>query len=284
MRLNNISFPHPVLGIGGSVYGAISVDQEIIQNDAAYECRFSCHFEDEYIKNLIDFGKAKYFCEATCSATLYRESQLFDASEFTFTIDRKEVRGTVEVTVSIVAVEDIPEYVNGNVSPLYKGFDSFYVERGDLLAVFGVFPIEADIQYEKLKAVSQIFVVTGDNENETVSIDLDGPKINVKMAPGLFSLFCEERINKSTLYAPLFHASLVLNALVKAIGEIEKHKKEAWAKTIMHRLNTEQDIHPVFKAWKDPEKWVEIAQELLNNPYESMLSAIKKIDDKFNKE
>lgn len=284
MRLNNISFPHPVLGIGNSVMGAISVDHEIIQNETAYECHFSCHFDDEYIKTLLDFGKAQFFCEATCSATLYRNSQTYNTLDFDFNIDRKDVRGTVEILVSIIAIEDIPEYVNGNTSPLYKGFDSFYVEKGDMLAVFGEFSIEADIQYEKLKAVSQIFAVTGNNTGKAVNIDLDGDKIIIDMNPSLFSIFCDESINKSTLYAPLFHASLVLNALIKALNELETHTNTVWGKTILHRLENEQDAHPIFKSWKDPEKRIEIAQELLNFPYESMLKAIKIIDDKFKKD
>ena len=284
MRLSNISFPHPVLGIGNSVLGPIDVEHEIVQTDDSYECHFNCRLNDEYIKRLIDDGKARYFCEATCSSTLYRQSETFALPEFDFVIGRKDVRGTVEILVAVVAVEDIPQYVNKNCSPLYKGFDSFYVEEGDLLAAFGEFSIEADIQYEKLKAVSQIFVVTGNNQKKGVNIDLEGEKIIVDMHPDIFALFSDESINSNTLYAPLFHASLVLNALVKALGCLESHETSLWAKTIKHRLETEQDEHPVFKNWKDSERHIEIAQELLNNPYDSLLRAVKIIDDKFRTE
>ena len=284
MRLSNISFPHPVLGIGNSVLGPINVEHEIVQTDDSYECHFNCNMIDEHIKKLIDDGKARYFCEATCSSTLYRQSETFALPEFDFIIDRKDVRGTVEILVAVVAVEDIPKYINKNCSPLYNGFDSFYVEEGDLLAAFGEFSIEADIQYEKLKAVSQIFVVTGNNQEKGVNIDLEGDKIIVDMHPNIFALFSDDSINKNTLYAPLFHASLVLNALVKALGCLENHETSLWAKTIKHRLETEQEEHPVFKNWKDSERHIEIAQELLNNPYDSLLRAVKIIDDKFRTE
>ena len=284
MRLNNISFPHPVLGIGNSILGQINISHEIVQTDDYYECHFSCRMSDEYIQKLIDEGKALYFCEATCSSTLYRSSETYNVPEFDFSIGRKEVRGTVELFVAIVAVEDIPKYVNGNCSSIYQGFDSFYVEEGDLLAAFGEFSIEADIQYEKLKAVSQIFVVTGNNASKGVNIDLEGEKIIVDMNPVLFGLFSDESINKNMLYAPLFHASIVLNALIMALHNLESHENLLWAKTIKHRLESEQEEHPVFKNWKDPERHNEIAQVLLNDPYDSLLRAIKIIDDKFRAE
>ena len=284
MRLSNISFPHPVLGIGNSIQGTIDVSHEIVQTDELYECHFVCRMSDEYIKKLIVEGKAKYFCEATCSSTLFRYSETFDVPEFDFNIGRKDVRGTVEILVAIVAVEDIPKYVNNNRSPMYQGFDSFYVEEGDLLAAFGEFTIEVDIQYEKLKAVSQIFVVTGNNTGKGVNIDLEGDKIIVDMHPDLFALFSDESINKNTLYAPLFHASVVLNALIMALNNLESHESLLWAKTIKHRLESEQEEHPVFKNWKDPERHNEIAQVLLNDPYDSLLRAIKIIDDKFRAE
>lgn len=284
MKLSNISFPHPVLGIGNSIQGTIDVTHEIVQTDELYECHFICRMSDEYIQKLIDEGKAKYFCEATCSSTLFRYSETYDISEFDFNIGRKDVRGTVEILVAVVAVEDIPRYVNNNRSPMYQGFDSFYIEEGDLLAAFGEFTIEADIQYEKLKAVSQIFVVTGNNTGKGVNIDLEGNKIIVDMHPDLFALFSDESINRNTLYAPLFHASVVLNALIMALNNLESHERLLWAKTIKHRLETEQEEHPVFKHWKDPERHNEIAQVLLNDPYDSLLRAIKIIDDKFRAE
>ena len=284
MRFNNISFPHPVLGIGDSIHGTISLYHEIAQTDDNYECHFKCTISDEYILELIETGKAMYYCEATCSSSLYRKSETFLDPEFDFIIGRKEVRGTVEMMVAVIAVKDIPNYVNKNCTALYQGFDSFYVEKGDLLAAFKDFSFEADIEYQKLKAVSQIFVVTGNYQKEGVNIDLEGDKIVVEMHPDIFTLFVDESINKNSLYAPLFHASIVLNALIKALQSLDTHENKLWAKTIKHRLETEQNEHPVFSSWKDPERHNEIAQVLLNNPYNSLLRAIKVIDDKFKAE
>lgn len=276
MRLNNITFPHPVLGIGNSVIGPIALDHSIVQTDDTYDCAFKCQFDDDFIKELVADKKAAFFCEATCSGTLYRKSVTEFTPELTMQIERKDVRSTVDILVAIIALEEIPEYRNGNVSPLYKGFDSFFVQKGDLLAAFGEIRIEADIQYEKLKAVSQIFVVVGGYERNTVYIDLTGEKIVVRMPDSMYVVFARESINKNSLYAPLFHASIVLNALIKALQEIDSYKDKLWAKTILHRLETEPE--PKFKSWRDRENVEEIAQLLLNNPYDSMLRAISIID------
>ena len=104
------------------------------------------------------------------------------------------------------------------------------------------------------------------------------------MHPDIFALFVDESINKNSLYAPLFYASIVLNALIEALRKLETHENSLWAKTIKYRLETEQEEHPVFKNWKDVERHNEVAQALLNNPYDSMLRAIKIIDDKFRAE
>ena len=284
MRLNNVSFPHPVLGIAKSILSTISINHRIVQNDSCYDCHFECIMGDRDIQALIDEGRAKYFCEATCSATLYRKAELYSLPSFDFSIGRKQVRGTVSVFVAIVSVDTIPNYVSSNRSGLYRAFDSFYIEKGDLLAVFGEFPIEADIQYEKLKAVSQIFVVTGNNLTKDVNIDLDGEKITVNMHPDDFAIFSDEGINKNVLYAPLFHASIVLNALIAALRDLESYGDRLWAKTIKRRLETEAEEHPEFKSWTDPAQTNKIAQILLNYPYNSALKAIKQIDNTIKNE
>jgi len=277
MNLAKGAYPHPVLGIGESILDHnINTRHSLVEEENSYELKIECNYENDDIKSLVETGKAAYLCEATCSATLYRKATVYNSPFFTFIVDRKEVRGHVDLLVKVIATVDIEKYTNSKASPLFQYMGPCYVQKGDILAVLYEDGFEADIQYEKLKAVSQIFVVTGDYSGNTINVDLSRDKIEVQMPASMYSLFADPSINRNPLYAPLFHASIVQNALVKALREMDNNRDKVWAKTIRHRLETEEE----FKSIPiDEDNYSKISQLLLNNPYDSMLKAIKKIDD-----
>lgn len=278
MKFNDISFPHPVLGVGDAVKSKFGLNPvpAITSNVDAYSVTVSCEHDNSELNNLINSGQAEYFCEATCSNTLYREIVTSGSNEIKLEIPKKNVKGKVFFTCALVAKSPISNYQNSKSHPDYNGY-SFDIEAGDVLAFFGEFNFNADINYEKLKAVSSFMEVVENKDDKAVytNIDLNKSKIEVQLPSDDYKLFANESISKEPKFAPIFHSSIVLNALLIALYNFESHKDLLWAKVIDYRLMNEKMFENI--SIDDKENIPEIAQRLLGNPFRRLISELQVI-------
>ena len=182
MNFNNISFPHPVLGVANEVSSEIKRiekdDISINPKSHSYEIRVKLSFDDEVLRQLIQDDKAEFICEATCSNTLYRKIIRSEKPKIEFEILRKQVKGRIDFLCLLVAKENIESYSNTNFHSDYNGF-SFEVEQGEVLAYFGDFYFNADIKYEKLKAVSSFMEIVPNEELTYTYVDLKKSKMTI---------------------------------------------------------------------------------------------------------
>ena len=190
-----------------------------------------------------------------------------------FKVPRKQVKGRVEFVCLLVAKQNIYSYSNSNSHSDYNGF-SFEIDKGDVLAYFGEFSFNADIKYEKLKAVSSFMDIVEMEDLSHTNIDLKKNKIEVQLPTEDFDIFRSDAIGKEPLFSPLFHSSIVLNALLIALYNFEEHKEEyQWAKVIEYRLKNEKQFETLSIVEK--ENIPEIAQRLLGNPFRRMLNGLE---------
>ena len=95
MKNNNISYPHPVDGIGSSFKNPINLDdfQLGVDEKDAENFHFSVQLKTKSIniENLIKNGKAEYLCEVDCRYTFFRESKSSKSNEIEFCFPRKRV-------------------------------------------------------------------------------------------------------------------------------------------------------------------------------------------------
>lgn len=285
MNFNNISFPHPVLGVANEVSSEIKRiekdDISINPNNHCYEVKVKYTFDDEVLKQMVQDGKAEFICEATCSNTLYREIIRSEKSKITFEIPRKRVKGKVEFVCLLVANENIESYSNANFHSDYNGF-SFEIEQGDILAYFGDFSFNADIKYEKLKAVSSFMEIVPNEELTYTHVDLKKPKIEIQLPTETYKLYQSGFISQEVKFAPVFHSSIVLNALLTALYNFEEHKDYLWAKVIDYRLKNEKQFKDM--NFDEKENIPEIAQMLLGNPFKRLLEGLNVIVESENEE
>lgn len=274
MNFNNLSFPHPVLGIADNISGEISIEPKIVSDIDNYIVTIDFKFNNIDLIKLIDENKAELICEATCSNTLYRE--IIKAKLTTgFEIPRKQVKGKVEFICLLVSKENIPSYSNVDSHEDYKGF-TFDIEQGEVLAYFGEFSFNADIRYEKLKAVSSFMDIVEKEDLTYTNVDLKKNKIEVQLPTSDWNIFRSDTIGKEPMYAPIFHSSIVLNALLIALYNFEEHKEYfQWAKVIDYRLKNEKQFEtlPIVEKENIPE----IAQRLLGNPFNRLLNGLEVI-------
>ena len=85
MKFNDVTFPHPVLGLGDAVFGNIELgNPEINSSQDVYEVKVSSKQDNPDLKNLLNENKAEFLCEVTCTNTLYRELFLSNNGKIEF--------------------------------------------------------------------------------------------------------------------------------------------------------------------------------------------------------
>lgn len=214
----------------------------------------------------------KQLAQILCIVKIFTSS----VSEIKFEIPKKQVKGKIFFTCVLVAKTAIANYHNSKSHPDYNGY-SFEIDYGDVLAFFGEFSFNADINYEKLKAVSSFMEVVEnkDEKAEFTNIDLNKSKIEVQLPTEDYKTFANDSISKELKFAPIFHASIVMNALLTALYNFESHKELLWAKVIDYRLKNEKHFENI--SIDDKENVPEIAQRLLGNPFRRLISELQVI-------
>lgn len=273
MNFSNVSFPHPVLGIADDILSEIKVLSTInlSQDDYVIKLDYICDNDD--LLKLIECKKAEYVCEVTCTDTVYREAIKGSNSKMEFNISRKSVKKGVEFQCLLVAKENIDSYSNSKFHSDYAGFN-FSIDKGDVLAHFGGFSFNADIKYEKLKAVSSFMDIVEREDLTYSNIDLKKNKIEIQLPSDDYNIFRKDTIGKVPVFASVFHSSIVLNALLIALYNFEEHKEEyQWAKVIDYRLKNEKEFESL--SIEEKENIPEIAQCLLGNPFKRLLNGME---------
>lgn len=278
MKFNDVSFPHPVLGVGDAVNSKFGFNPvpDITSTVDAYSIVVNCEHDNADLSALVNSGQAEFLCEATCSNTLYREIFTGNSGEIKFEIPKKQVKGKVFFTCVLVAKSPIANYQNSKSHPDYNGY-SFEIDNGDVLAFFGEFNFNADINYEKLKAVSSFMEVVENKDLNAIytNVDLNKSKIEVQLPSEDYKLFASDSISKEPKFAPVFHSSIVLNALLMALYNFDLHKDLLWAKVIDYRLKNEKTFANI--SIEEKENIPEIAQRLLGNPFRRLISELNVI-------
>lgn len=278
MRIHNISFPHPVLGIGDDIITVNPTAINVIraENGASYVFSISLMGTTTEISDLVKNGKAWYACEVNCVTTLYRKAWKGDQPDFDIIIPKDELGKTVSFAGMVVAKEEINPYKSNDFNPDYAGA-AFHILPGDLLAWYGEVEYQADINYEKISSIASIMKITEDPEARTPHFLYGEDKINIQLPTELYNQF-RDSINGS-VYEDLVHASLAQQALVGALMNYEANSQTLWARTLDYRLKNENRLKGYAEAVEttDINGIMELAQIILFDPYKRMFASLKQL-------
>lgn len=284
MKRNNISYPYPVLGIGDDILPRPSITVEPIKADSKnYYVTVKVQMENNDISTLIKNGFAEYGCEVECSRTFFMQWFGFKTPEFSIILPRHSVAEKVSFDCRVSVIKDIKGYVNCCANKDYDGI-SFDLQAGSVLASFGKFNYNADIQYDKLHSAGAFITIVEGNDPENTTYTLDHPKIEIKLPPSLFKEYKEKYNKRTSKWADVFHSSIAFNALVYALFSYNEdiHKDLLWAKTLDYRISLEPSLKVYKDTMKDkaPKDVMELAQALLGNPYKRMFKTIGSLDER----
>lgn len=281
MNLIDISFPHPVLGDADAIGSNIAlIPKPIVESTTnSYKICVNYYHNNDDLNNLLQQSKIEYVCEATCSNTLFRKIYRSEQNIIEFEILKKQVKGRVEFVCLMVAKQDIKDYLNSEFHPDYSDY-RFDIEEGDIMAKFGIFHFDADIKYNKLKAVSSLMEIVENSDLDYSNIDLRKSKIEIQLPSEDYLLFNLPSLSKEAKFASIFHSSIVLYALNIALYNIEDNSNCLWARAIRYRLENEDQFKNISLSEK--ENIPEIAQRLLGNPINRLMNGLKIIIESSN--
>ena len=281
MKSKNLVLPHPVLGQGDDINGISGFRGEpsIKISEDSYDIEFEIIVENGTILDLVNADKAIYCCEVLCPGTLYREIYYSSSLRFKFEIPRTFLKNRVDFQAKCIATKSILNYNNPAFHADFEGF-MFDLEKADVIATFGTFNFNADIQYNKLKAASTFMqIVPNEPGRQMTEYVLDDSKIQIKLPPELYEKY--KFFGNRREFAPIIHASLVQTALTIALFNFKEHveRGDIWALSILHRLENEPELNN-GSGQIDNSKVPEIVQKLLGNPNERMIIQLEKLSSR----
>lgn len=269
MKLSNVSFPHPVLGINQGLEPDINGEFIVFYEDSVsdlYKVQIEFNLYQKQINELIKLGNAAYACEVNCRKTAYRELYTTTDTSQSIVIPTDLLRDEVSWDFFVIATKDFNYTEKGEWHPDYKN-KTFSVEKGMPLAYGG--QKRRMIEWDPLsdRKNSLITVEPGTNDTGPFTVDLQSETINIFLPKKTFMLF-EGIYASRPEYQDAFHASLVVPAIAKAITVMESSEgsdleEKKWFQTIDIKLEND----PRLAAEDDPFKK---AQMILENPFSSL--------------
>lgn len=187
----SIAYPHPVLcpsdisdDYPNATFEITNRDDMVKVNELdSTAAKISCQFQldDDFMKSLIDEGKAAYGLEVSCTRTLYRKSFSSRAPLIETEIPRGSLYGRVQILTYIAATQDIPNFQGGDSWHEDYNNISFNLEKGTLLAADMPFSYTAGNSPES--EMSAIFMVDEkDSTEDYIEVFLDAEKVVIYMS------------------------------------------------------------------------------------------------------
>jgi hypothetical protein len=225
MHIKAKLFPYPVLA---NSFNNDYIDSEfdIIINETITKTtiilKMLPKLKNNGLEELIKDDKASFFMHIECPYTCFRELFVIPFEEKTIEISADKVEGDIQICPFIVALKDLLDYTNNCFNKDYEN-TSFFIERGNILAIGYEKIITIEKENDNLLNVSSIFVVTEikDENYEDIIIDYSGDKIGIRLPGKIFKKFVS--INQNNLNAqPILHSMLIIPALIKCIEELKQ--------------------------------------------------------------
>lgn len=283
MRINNLSLPHPVLGIGDDVRGSYTVDFQVELNKEKISLKVRQNIINRTLRTLIDGKKAVFTVEINCHQTFYRQSLLNSEESYVLEIPSACLRNKVIVNFYITVTQDLAEYQIDEANEDYSGY-RFDISKGDVLAYGGFTSFNAPKDWQALLAVTSFMQIEKYDKTEgPLQFVLTQDKVVIQMSQNDYERYNEYKAAKN-LY-PIFHGSFVFAALLHALYNMNSSKESAdtdWYQALDDRLNTEEKFKGLDIQQID--HIPEIAQKLLDNPIYRELVGIKNIIEAANQE
>ena len=284
---NNSSFPHPVLGINHGVMPDLEDDAlqlvSVDETEDTYVYTFALKQYNTQIARYIEEKRAEYICEVDCVRTFYKDTIRSFDPELKVELKKSSVVGHVDFYFYVVTKCAFPKYTN-RFNDDYRNLEtgempSFNLDTGAVLVAFGKHSDDITTRFNNKPDLRSFIQVVKRQDNEkNVEITLTDDTINIELPVDMFTLFLS--YNQKD-YGGIFYTSLVFNALVKGILNIEKKDGATWADSIKALIELSPDKYKGLSL-EEPADAVDIATQMLTNnaygsPYDLLFDSINNL-------
>jgi len=276
MKIDKLSFPHPVLGRGDDVDGEYDVNASVRMGSSEIELVINHGVSNDSIKQIINNGKAVYCVEVNCAKTLFRKSFLSSETTQIVSIPSESLRGRTRAVFYIVIKSDITGYFPDGLNEAYGG-TKFELDAGEVLGYGGHIDFIAAKEWASTRSVSSIMTIGKLGKKEgPFEIDINADRIVVLLSDKDY-----ERFLKTVRfgYDSIFHSSIVLPVLIYALSELvvsdgdtEEYSDYQWYQILENLLNSED-----MKHLRSRDRVHEAAQKILENPLSRTLDKLENL-------
>jgi hypothetical protein len=280
MKISNISFPHPVLGVADDVRGYY--EPELGVGMARHKITLSVEhsLSNKTLQKLVSDKKVFFAVELNCPQTIYRTTYCSHNKNQTFEIDASELRNAVEVSFYVVANEDLYNYAVDGANKDYGGY-KFEIGKGDILAYGGTFGFIAGKTWASAESIASIFdVQKSGKEDGPMSFCTSDEKIIIKLSKKDYAKY--EEVSRAHQFYSVLHSSMAFPALMYALAEMMEQNENSeedesrndgceWKQILENRINNDENLKKI--GW-DRTKIPEIAQILLEKPVDRMFGSL----------
>jgi len=272
MKINKLSLPHPVLGLGDDVSGDYTTSMDVVMGKDKIVINIVNNISNKSIEDMLSKKEAKFCVDINCPKTLFRQTYLSTDRRQKIEIETACLRDKVMASFYIIAVKDAANFKPTGVNSDYEN-RLFTIKAGDVLGYGGESEFIASKKWEDQRGISSFLVIhPGENKNGPYAIDLNSDRIIVTLSKEDYSAFCTA---SQSGFDDIFLSSIVLPVLIYAMNQMLENVKfyEAfkWYQLLDFRIKNDKDINTLeFEPVNIPN----IAQLLLASPLSRTLTKL----------
>ena len=288
MKLDNISLPHPVLGLSGDslnsseeadVMGLFDVSQTLT---AGSKIEVKIEYEllnSPQLARIISEGKAQFACEVSCRKTVFRQVFLSPSCNQLFSLSADDLRDQLVFDYFILATADFAYKDEGGWHPDYVG-RTFEIKRGMVLGYGGSLKHMLErTQVASKRGASLISVECGEKDSGPFEIDVNDETLTIFLPKKIYVAF-DNLYNNNERYAINFHASLVIPTLIHALtlmatDEGKEYQDKQWYQALETKISKDPKLRELELTQSTA---LEIAQVMIDCPFSHLTEDLANVE------
>lgn len=280
----NKLFPYPVLCEETDDYrdNTFSVDIKPEKDINRILLKCNVKINDIILKNMIINHKADIVYHVECAKNLFRNIYKFNDFKQEIYIDNKDLNGSVDICVFIVAANDMMQYKNDNFNEDYED-TYFHIKKGNIMGFYNVPRIHITKDTEELAKMSSIFTIAKKSDSDsTMNVDLTDTKIKIWLSEEDYKLYRIITKSGKVELQPVINSMIILPTLIYAFDMIDSDEENEyencrWFTALDRTLRKSNIILNKDNIRKYTS--LRLAQKLLNMPISNALSNLNKMED-----
>lgn len=242
MKLNNRSFPYPVL-VSGSTWRddyrdseyQVALEEDIISEGSEFQCDFYHSCSSPEIVDLIRQEKVCYGVMVECSQTMINRMYKSFKEEQSIVIPLKDLYGRFTLTPQIVVLKHVKDF---SPEDLHEEFaDSvFDLKPGDVLGHDE--EITRTCDFQRLTFESLVKVSTAEDlEDYEYEIIIKDYSVNILMGLPLRQAYNQVKENRELV--PYIFMSIFKDMYLQVLYELSKHEETGdtvWGRAMLKKL------------------------------------------------